>query len=253
MSQILTSGGSGGGGGGNITLTGDTGGPLVNNSFTLTGGSTGLTLAGSGSTLTLGGTLGIANGGTNATSFTNTNGVVYYDGTRLVNTTVGTATYVLTSNGAGMAPTFQPASGGSLTITGNTGGAVSPVASNFNIESLSPQATFTGNLSAGTLNLVISNILEYTSVTTTPYVVGASDQFLGVTTTSIPITVELPNSTTVGLSVTIKDINGNAPTNPITVTTVGGIVNIDNATTFVMNTAYESANFLWNGTSWLIY
>ena len=38
---------------------------------------------------------------------TNTDGVVYFDGTRLVTTTAGTATYVLTSNGAGFAPTYQ--------------------------------------------------------------------------------------------------------------------------------------------------
>jgi len=96
-----------------ITITGDSGGGLTGNSFTFTGGSTGLTFAGAGSTETLGGTLAIANGGTNATSMTNTDGVVYYDGTRLVTTTVGTATNVLTSNGAGMAPSFQalPSSG----------------------------------------------------------------------------------------------------------------------------------------------
>ena len=41
----------------------------------------------------------ISKGGTNATSMTDTNGVAYYDGTRLVTTTVGTSTHVLTSNG----------------------------------------------------------------------------------------------------------------------------------------------------------
>lgn len=51
----------------------------------------------------------LADGGTNATSMATTDGVVYFDGTRLVTTAVGTATNVLTSNGAGMAPTFQPA------------------------------------------------------------------------------------------------------------------------------------------------
>jgi hypothetical protein len=56
--------------------------------------------------------LPIARGGTNATSMATADGVVYYDGTRLVTTTAGTATYVLTSNGAGMAPTYQ-ASGSS--------------------------------------------------------------------------------------------------------------------------------------------
>lgn len=66
------------------------------------------------------GILPIANGGTNASSMTNTNGVNYFDGTRIVTTTVGTAGQVLTSNGSGMAPTFQPAGGGgggSITIT----------------------------------------------------------------------------------------------------------------------------------------
>jgi len=57
----------------------------------------------------------IAEGGTNASSMTNTDGVVYYDGTKLNTTTVGTAGQVLTSNGAAMAPTFQAAGGGSVT------------------------------------------------------------------------------------------------------------------------------------------
>ena len=95
-----------------ISITGNSGGALTGAAFTFTGGTTGLTFAGAGSTETLGGTLAIANGGTNATSMANTDGVVYYDGTRLVTTAVGTATQVLTSNGAGVAPTFQPASGG---------------------------------------------------------------------------------------------------------------------------------------------
>lgn len=94
-----------------ITITGDSGGGLTGSSFTFTGGTTGLTFAGAGTTETLGGTLAIANGGTNATSMANTDGVVYYDGTRLVTTAVGTATQVLTSNGAGVAPTFQAAPG----------------------------------------------------------------------------------------------------------------------------------------------
>ncbi len=66
----------------------------------------------------------IADGGTNATSMTNTDGVVYFDGTRLVTTAVGTATYVLTSNGSGLAPTFQAAGGGGITtIDGDSGSA----------------------------------------------------------------------------------------------------------------------------------
>ena len=43
-----------------------------------------------------------------------TDGVVYYDGTRLVTTTAGTSGQVLTSNGAGVAPTYQAAGGGGI-------------------------------------------------------------------------------------------------------------------------------------------
>ena len=62
----------------------------------------------------------ISKGGTNASSMTTTDGVVYYDGTRLVTTTVGTATQVLTSNGAGVAPTFQAISSSSSFLTKKT-------------------------------------------------------------------------------------------------------------------------------------
>jgi hypothetical protein len=68
-----------------ISITGNTGGALTGNAFTFTGGTTGLTFAGLGTTETLGGTLAIANGGTNATSYTQSNGIVTYNGTRLVN------------------------------------------------------------------------------------------------------------------------------------------------------------------------
>jgi len=51
--------------------------------------------------------LAIAYGGTNANTMATTYGVNYFDGTRIVTTTAGTATQVLTSNGAGVAPTFQ--------------------------------------------------------------------------------------------------------------------------------------------------
>lgn len=53
----------------------------------------------------------IVEGGTNAQSMSTTNGVIYYDGTRLVTTGTGTAGQLLTSNGAA-APTYQPSGGG---------------------------------------------------------------------------------------------------------------------------------------------
>lgn len=66
----------------------------------------------------------IANGGTNATTMTTTDGTIYFDGTRLVTTATGTAGQFLTSNGAGVAPTYQTAGGASISITGDTGGAL---------------------------------------------------------------------------------------------------------------------------------
>ncbi|MGB8467388.1 MAG: tail fiber domain-containing protein [Candidatus Babeliales bacterium] len=97
-------------------------GALTNSSITLASG-TGISITG-GSPVSLGGTatinlsipVTIANGGTNATSMTNTDGVVYFDGTLLNTTTVGTAGQLLASNGTGNAPTFQ-----AFTITTDSG------------------------------------------------------------------------------------------------------------------------------------
>ena len=55
----------------------------------------------------------IAEGGTNATTLATTDGTVYFDGTRLVTTATGSARQVLTSNGAGVAPSYQASTGGS--------------------------------------------------------------------------------------------------------------------------------------------
>jgi hypothetical protein len=61
--------------------------------------------------------IAISQGGTNAASMGTTDGVVYYDGTRLVTTNAGTAAQLLTSNGPGLAPTWQ-SSGGSGSPSG---------------------------------------------------------------------------------------------------------------------------------------
>jgi hypothetical protein len=103
----------------------------------------------------------IANGGTNATSMTNTDGVVYFDGTRLVTTAVGTATYVLTSNGSGVAPTFQAAGGGGVPSIAGTTNQITETGSP-GATTLSIPSTFTppGNIvmnganSGGTVGLI---------------------------------------------------------------------------------------------------
>jgi len=72
--------------------------------------------------ISLDGTLGVASGGTGATTFAQ-GGILYGDTTSPVAATaVGTAGHVLTSNGAGAAPTFQATAGTGLTdLNGQTG------------------------------------------------------------------------------------------------------------------------------------
>ncbi len=93
----------------------------------------------------------------------------------------------------------------------------------------------------------------YTLVNSSPYIVLPADQYLGVDSSGAPITVQFPNAPTTGKVYVVKDRTGSAGTNNITVTTVGGAVNIDGATTFVMNTNYESVNLIFNGTSYEVW
>jgi len=144
MSQITAVILGSGGAGPILTLTGNSGGAVAPSAGNINiVGSGILSVAGNPGThtLTISATnpIPIANGGTNATSMTNTFGVNYFDGTRIVTTTVGTAGQVLTSNGAGVAPTYQAASGGITSITGDSGAAQS-----------GPAITLTGGTSGGT-------------------------------------------------------------------------------------------------------
>jgi len=100
----------------------------------------------------------IANGGTNATSFTVTDGTVYYDGTRLVTVAAtGAAGTVLTSGGVGVAPAFAaiPASG-VTSIAGNSGGAQTGAIS---LVTANATPTFVGAVGTITLDFNKSNLI----------------------------------------------------------------------------------------------
>lgn len=97
------------------------------------------------------------------------------------------------------------------------------------------------------------SVLHVTIVTTSPYVVLPTDQFLAVDTTSIAITVELPNAPATGTVFYIKDYLGNAATHNISVTTVGGVVTIDGVTTYTINTNYMSISVIFNGTNYNVF
>jgi hypothetical protein len=124
---------------------------------------------------------------------------------------------------------------GTTTITAGTGVTITPGANTITIAA-------TGTTS-----------LNFRSVSTTPYVVAATDDFLGVTTTSLAITVQLPNAPATGRVYSIKDSTGNASAHNITVTTVGGTVLIDGTATFLMNTAYQAISVIFDGTNYEIF
>lgn len=88
-----------------------------------------------------------------------------------------------------------------------------------------------------------------TAIATTDTLSG-SDYFVCPLNTSTAATENLPSSPTLGLSYLIKDCGGLAGSHNITVSGNGN--NIDGASTFVMNVAYQSAAFTWNGTQWSI-
>lgn len=95
--------------------------------------------------------------------------------------------------------------------------------------------------------------LNYTGVAASPYVVLGTDDYIGVNTTVIPITIELPNAPGVGRAFVIKDSFGNAGTNNITVTTVGGAVLIDGFVAQVMVSPFGSLQVIFNGTFYELY
>lgn len=110
---------------------------------------------------------------------------------------------------------------------------------------------------ANTITIAASgtSTLTYTSVNhaASPYTVLSTDEYIGADVTAGVISILLPNAPSTGRTYTVKDKAGLAATSNITVTTVGGVVTIDGSTSFVMNTAYESANFMFNGTSYEVW
>lgn len=93
---------------------------------------------------------------------------------------------------------------------------------------------------------------NYTNVTTamSPYTVTATDYFISCDATAGPITIRLPNAPTTKREFIVKDRVGIAASNNITITTVGGVVNIDGAATYVFTDNFESLEMLFNGTSY---
>jgi hypothetical protein len=123
------------------------------------------------------------------------------------------------------------------------------------------------NITAGT-NITITNgpgsitiasssspILNYVSVdnAASPYNALTSNLFISCDVSGGVVIIRLPNAPTVGEYWIIKDRLGQANTNNITVTTVGGGVNIDGAPSYIINLAFGAAQFIFNGTSYEVF
>jgi len=93
----------------------------------------------------------------------------------------------------------------------------------------------------------------YTNVNTTPYIALPGDQYLGVDCSGGIITVQLPNAPASGRVFAVKDRTGSSLANNITVTTVGGAVLIDGATTYVINSAYQAIELLFDGVTYQVF
>jgi hypothetical protein len=110
----------------------------------------------------------------------------------------------------------------------------------------------------GSNNMVISLTgvsPNYVNVTfgMSPYAVTATDYFISCDTSGGAITILLPNAPTQYDQYVIKDRTGNASSNNVTVTTVGGIVTLDGVTSQLFTDGYDSLEMIFNGTSYEIF
>jgi hypothetical protein len=115
--------------------------------------------------------------------------------------------------------------------------------------------TSNGAAALPTFQTLSSQPITYTGVNhaASPYTVLSTDDYISADVTAGVITIKLPNAPATGRIFTIKDKVGLSATSNITVTTVGGAVNIDGATSFVMNTNYEAINVIFNGASYEVW
>ncbi len=196
--------------------------------------------------------------------------------------------WILTSKAAGVATWTafgSGAVGGIVTITGDSGGAESPLAGNFSLLGTANQITVTGGANKETFSLSATLVApgSITSTTTiasgttitagtgiinngssvkhvtnvnsaaSPYTVLATDVFLAVNSTAGTVTLNFPNTPTAGREIIIADVSGMANVNNITVTTPGGTTTFVSGgvsgTSVTVSNAYDSIYFIANTTS----
>ncbi len=169
-------------------------------------------------------------GGTGASTFTQ-NGLIYGNGTSALGVTAGlTDGQVVIGSSIGAPAAASITAGPNITITAGH--------NTLQISALSG-----------------SDVVAYTGVNhaASPYTALTTDYYISCDVTAGVITIKLPDAPSTGRTFVIKDKVGLAATSNITITSVSGVITLDGATTFVMNTAYEAANLVFNGTNYEIW
>ena len=92
-----------------------------------------------------------------------------------------------------------------------------------------------------------------TATAAATYVVLSTDYYISVDCSGGAKQVNLPNAPSLNKVFIVKDKTGNSAANNITVTTVGGAINIDAAATYLIKINYGSAQFVWNGTTYEVF
>jgi hypothetical protein len=180
----------------------------------------------------------------------NTGGAVGPNGSDNINIVGDGTTIEVTGNPGTNTLTISSLSTGANSFPTDSGTAT-PIAGVLNIHGgMGIEVTGTSN----TVTIQSTGIFyTYINVTTSPYFVLDTDVYLSVDTSTIPITILLPDDALLGEPYIIKDRTGNAATHNISVTTVSDITTIDGVTSFIIDTAFQSVSIVGNGTTYEIY
>lgn len=98
-------------------------------------------------------------------------------------------------------------------------------------------------------------ILDYKFIddSNSPYDALLTDLYISCDTFLNVITVRLPDAPAIGKYWIIKDHRGTASLFNITVTTVSGLITIDEVNNFIINTDYDVNQFIFNGTNYEVF
>jgi hypothetical protein len=159
-----------------------------------------------------------------------------------------------TTSSAGSIPVETTGSGNTVTVVNQISQAIaSSNAANIGLAAFN-SADFSVDAN-GFVSIANFSPFSYVQINhaSSPYTASSTDYYISADPTAGTITIKLPNSPTLYREFTIKDRTGQASTNNISVTTVGGSVTIDGQTTYTMAGNYDAIQLIFNGTSYEVF